>query len=124
MNLRDQILSAKDLKKEAIEIPEWGVTVYASELCAGNYDAVMKAHGKDDTNLSVATAIVLGIEDENGNAVFSLDDIEVLMTKSMRVLERLYKSVMRLCGIDLDDTEITQVEKTLPAPQDSGTTTE
>lgn len=124
MNLRDQILAAKDLKVSEIEIPEWGVTVFASELCAGDFDKVMSAHDKEEAHVAVATSIILGIKDENDELVFTHDDIDALMTKSAGVLERLYKEVMKLSGLDLDDKGKTQAEKTLPAPHSSGMTTE
>jgi hypothetical protein len=38
-NLKQTILEASDLKREAVEVPEWGVTVYVSMMSAGERSA-------------------------------------------------------------------------------------
>ena len=38
MNLRESIIAANDLKRESVEVPEWGVTVYVRTMTGEERD--------------------------------------------------------------------------------------
>jgi hypothetical protein len=98
------IFAATDRKTVAIEVQEWGGTVYVQTMTAD------EASGLSDKNApnkeGVARVVVLTAVDENGNRLFSFDDIPKLQQKSFRALLRVQEIALELNGL----TAETQVE--------------
>jgi len=94
---RDSILQALDLKREVVEVPEWGGTVILTELSAADrlkFGAAMG--GKDDQRVFVAKALTWFIVDEGGDRIFTEDDADMLAGKSLPVLQRLWDVAAKL----------------------------
>jgi hypothetical protein len=112
---RDQILTADDCKREAVEVPEWGGTVYVATMTGTARDAweqslVVRRNGKSETNLENMRArlAVACIVDESGARLFKDEDAAALGAKSSRALERLAKVAQRLNGIGDAELEIAE----------------
>ena len=108
MNLtKDAIFSLKDdLGLKAVEVPEWGGTIYLRGLRGIERDAfetsMWDGEGKDKKqNLANLRArlLVRSISDENGVRVFGDDDAAELGLRSGKVLDRLYDIAAALSGI-------------------------
>ena len=110
-SLRDQILAADDLKREQVEVPEWGLTVWIRTMTAGERDLWEQwVFGqKDLARRTVRSALVaFTATDETGDRIFTDDDIEPLAAKSAGALSRLYNVATRLNLIlasDVDELE-------------------
>lgn len=110
---RDQILAADDLKRETIEVPEWGGEVIVRSLTGAERDAfedsVVKQRGKSrELNLRNARArlVSLSLIDEAGNKLFTDKDVDLLGRKSAAGLDRVFAAAQRLSGLteqDLDE---------------------
>ena len=109
MLTRDQILKSDDLKKEVVKVPEWG-----GEVLIGT----MTGHARDEWEQSLvenkkvslqnirARLVAMTALDEQGNRLFTSDDIEALGKKSASALERCVKvaqKLNRLTEAELDD---------------------
>ena len=108
MNLREQLLGADDLPVEAVEVPEWGVTVWVRSLMAHERDALEMeiAASKDRSVENLRGRLcALCIVDEEGNRVFSLEDAEALGRKSARALDRVFEVALRLNGMSARDVD-------------------
>ena len=101
----NDILGIDDLKRETIEVPEWGGTVTVKELTAEEklkVGAMVSAEGsQDDPNRIVqvmltAAAYGLGATDEQIHAVGA---------KNYAAIERVAQSVLRLSGMEKPDKE-------------------
>lgn len=119
--LRDLILEASDLPREAVPTPEWKGTdgkVFARCLAGEERDAWEvflsnasnppgtdgKAHGmKPGTRHVRATLVAQGVCDEDGNRLFSDTDIPPLSRKNADVLDRLYDRIRELSGMNRDE---------------------
>lgn len=103
MDLRNRILAAADLTTEAVEIPEWGVTVEVKTMTGGERARIMQmaaeAGGKIDFE-KVYPDIVIGCtyDPETGERVFDWNDREALMLKSGAAIDRIAQVGMRLSG--------------------------
>lgn len=113
---RDQILAASDLKSEAVEVPEWGGTVYVRAMSGTERDAwevsMLEVHenGKGLKARPVLTDLraklcARCIADEAGNRLFTDADVEVLGQKSAAALDRVYGVAQRLNAIGEKDIE-------------------
>lgn len=106
---KDDILAVDDRQEEIIEVPEWGGHVRLIGLDAweqSEYEqSLMSAETDDDGNVKMVTHMegadirlaAMGIRDEDGNAIFSVDD---LRTKSGRAIKRVADRVRKLSGMD------------------------
>lgn len=112
MNIRDQILKASDLKKVKVDVPEWNVTVWISEMSASSAEAYSlrlvgkkKGGGLDMKNF-MSSLLVACLVDEDGNQIFTdPGDVERLSEKKSSVVQRLYEKAEELNGMDMETHE-------------------
>lgn len=114
---RSAILDADDLVSEAVDIPEWGGTVYVSTMTAAERDSweagVLGGTGaggqvqinKDALQNMRARLAVLVVCDEEGTRLFSDDDIAPLGAKCAPALQRIFDVAKRLNKLGEDDIE-------------------
>jgi len=102
-SLKEVILAAKDRPVKAVEVPEWGTTVYVSRLSAG--DRVALANLARDESLDLAAYAILFICDADGNRIFTADDQEALSNKSYEALERIVSEGMEFNGLGPDSID-------------------
>ena len=111
---RDQILAHKTLKCETIEVPEWGGEVKVRELSASEADvfesglaaARQGQNGSGPDPLIArnfrAKIVALAAVDDEGNRLFTDDDVETLGSMSRSALDRVSSVAMRLSGYSDD----------------------
>ena len=102
------VLAAQDLKREAVDVPEWGGRVYLTELTAAERVAWEKRiSGLDDTKpLEVLTSLlVVTVCDRQGERLFDEADVPELAKRSAAVLLRLQKQALELNRLTDDDIE-------------------
>lgn len=105
----DQILSADDLKKELVEVPEWGGHVYIKALTGKERDkmeaAVITGPGERNFSNIRAKLVSLSVVDEEGVRLFTFEDAEKLGDKSAAVLDRLFAVAQKLSGMTKKDID-------------------
>lgn len=105
MSIRDQIMKAKDITSEMLEIKEWGVTVEVRTMTARERARVMENSVDPNTGkASISTmypeiAISCVYDPESGEKVFDNKDKELLLDKSGAVLEKIAQVAMKLSGM-------------------------
>lgn len=106
---REEILSKTSLKKESVTVDEWGGDVLVSEMSGSVRDAWEQSLRKKDENGSLvsprAKLIACTVVDEDGNRVFSDDDVEAIGKLSSLSLEKVCEVSMRLNGLADGDVE-------------------
>lgn len=119
---REQIQNAQDFKKESVEVPEWGGTVYIRTMTAGHFDAyqirAMESRGVDDAlnPQAIRDARVILISytlcDASGDLLFDDEEgIEILRQKDGLVIDRLSEKAMAING--LSEAAIEDAKKNL-----------
>lgn len=114
------ILQAKDVLTQDVEVPEWGGTVRLRGLSGIERDqyeqSCVTGRGKNrDVNLSNARAKLVArcAIGEDGATVFSDEDVAELGKKSAKALDRLFQIAQKLSGLSDDDVkELTEGLKT------------
>lgn len=113
---REQILAAIDMKIEAVDVPEWGGTVYIRNLTGkarekferSRYRMVGKGLEKEveiiheNTRASLLAATICT---SDGTLLFSAADVEALSDKNGAVLDRLFDVAQRLSAMRKEDVE-------------------
>lgn len=111
---RQSILTADDLGRELVTIPEWGGDVYVSEMTAAERDAFEaewlknKEDGTETINLR-ARLVARVLCSDSGERIFTDSDADALGRKSAAVVDRLFAVAQRLNGMSAADVE--QLEK-------------
>ncbi|WP_186056812.1 hypothetical protein [Burkholderia gladioli] len=104
---KDAILSADDLKKQVVSVPEWGGDVIVRTMMASERDEFEQSLvTRDDTGKLVANTqgagvrlVALTVVDEGGALLFTQADIEALSRKSSLALARITEVAETLSGI-------------------------
>jgi len=107
---KDDILNAVDLQTATVDVPEWGgeVTIQGMTGKTREIFETMAADqsGANDSNIRAHLA-ALSIVDENGDLMFSEDDVKALGEKSYLALDRVFKASQKLNALD----SVEEIEK-------------
>ncbi len=108
---RDQILSADDLKKELVSVPEWGGDVWVRTLTGDKRDQFEALIVEQQTVDALygsgirARFAAWTICDEKGNLLFTEDDVAELGKKSSAALDRVFEVCQRLNHLSAADVD-------------------
>lgn len=118
-DLRDKILSAKDLKREAVECPEWGCTVYVQSMTAGDRNEIVRRQYLNEGAMlpdHYARIVYMCACDESGTRIFSESDIPEIQKKDSEVIWRIANAATAFNN--MDSTPAEQAEKNSEATPD------
>lgn len=109
-SLRETIFSANDILSEAVEIPEWGVTVEVRTMTAADRTTLQtnstSADGKVDMTKFMPAVVIATVHDpETGEPVFQQSDIPALLSKSGVVVERLAQKALQMSGMEASSAD-------------------
>jgi len=126
---RDEILKVDDLKRRTVSIPEWGGSVIVRTMTGVERDelegimAVQSAEGKTPAerlrNFRALTVALCTI-DENGNRLFTLEDVEALGRKSTAGLSRVFAAAQILSALTEESVK-EMVKNSEPGPSEDST---
>ena len=112
---RDQILSAKDMKKDYVDVPEWGGEVCLKSLTGterDDFEASMIEVSKTGKtrqnlrNLRARLVVLCAIDpDDDDLRLFSDSDVHELGRKSAAALDRVFAAAQKLNGFTKEDIE-------------------
>ena len=110
---RRSILDTTDLKREYVDVPEWGGTVIIRALTGSERDAyeaeIVGSDGGTSRKFNLANIrarlVARTVIDESGKRLFLDADIPVLGGKSAAVLDRLFTVAQRLSGLSQADVK-------------------
>jgi len=109
---KDDILNADDLPRETIEVPEWGGSVIIRTLTGAERDEfeasrfIVKGRSVKTNLVNLrARLISMCAVDEEGNRLFTSEDVRKLGKKSAKALDRLFEAAQRLSGLTPEDIE-------------------
>lgn len=115
---REQILGIKDLKIEPIFVPEWNDTVYVRSMTGAERDAFEasiyefnQSTGKSKLKLEFMRARLCSftICDQEGNRLFTDEDVQALAAKNSTALLRIVSLAQRLSAVT--DEDLQELEK-------------
>lgn len=102
---RDQILTADDLPRTEVFVPEWGGSVFVRCMTGAERDRFESEHHKDpftDLRARLAAATTC---DESGILLFGPGDVEALSRKSGAALDRIFSVAVRMSAITKTDID-------------------
>ena len=116
---KQQILDADDLKRELVEVTEWGGSVLLRELRGRERDAFEEDSLDKQRNLSMrimrARLVAASAIDEIGERLFTNNEAAELGEKSATALNKCFEVACRLSGIT--DADIEELEGNLETGQ-------
>ena len=109
---KNAILGVVDIRKELVDVPEWGGSVWVRGMTGAERDkfesSIVESRGKGTKVNMVnvrARLASLTICDEGGNLLFTQADIVALSAKSASALQRIFAVAQRLSGIGDEDVK-------------------
>jgi hypothetical protein len=103
------ILNFMDVKTSEIEVAEWNKTLRIKELGLEEgmslFDKFKGLKEGDQFTLSardIAQVVAWGVIDEEGNRIFSDDDVPALARKNRNALMTLYTAITAMTGEDAE----------------------
>jgi hypothetical protein len=109
---RDEILSKTSLKKQTVQVPEWGGCVLVSEMNGEARDRLEMALQKKDASGHIisprAKLVIATVVDEAGNRLFTDNDSEAvgkLSSSSLDIICEVAQKLNGLLGEDLDEAK-------------------
>jgi len=107
------VLTADDLVKELVKVPEWGGELYISTLTAADRDSyeasIIESDGSGSFRQNFknmrAKLVARTAVDEKGKRIFEDKDIVPLGLKSAAALDRCFAVASRLNAVTDDDLE-------------------
>lgn len=123
---KDEILQADDIRKEKVEVPEWGGSVYVKTMTGTERDqfeaSIIGVKGERDMVNLRAKIVALSTVDEEGKRLFSFEDVVELGKKSALPLNRVFSVAQRLSGFTPQDME--DMTKNLSAGQEESSSSD
>jgi len=95
---RDTILGAQDIHTEDVAVPQWGGAVRIALMSGLARDQFMGSRDKESLSLSEFQASILAatVVDDQGQLIFTSEDITALQGKNKDVLDLLTSVALRL----------------------------
>jgi hypothetical protein len=120
MSLRETILSADDLGRKAVTIPEWGVTVEVRGLTA-SARAKLFEMGKNISELDARWHLISSsvYDPEKGERVFKSDDKVAVMEKNADVIDVLLAAINEINGYNQSAVEDAEKNSSADTQSDS-----
>lgn len=117
---RDEILNADDREIRAVEVEEWGGTVYVGSMTGAQRDQLEHEMVASEDNpdgkglLLRAKLAVLTLCDKEGKALFTLADLDALSQKSAAPLDKVFSESADLNHLSKgDQDELTKTDVAL-----------
>lgn len=106
---RDDILAQDNLNTEDVSVPEWGGEVRVREMTASDRDTFearfANTEGKANMNNVRAELVSKCVVDEEGNRLFTKEDMKKLADKSASAMDRIFQKTLELSGMSQDSQE-------------------
>lgn len=122
---KEEILKIPDIQFEEVEVPEWGGRVRVKTLNGkerDTFEAGLTIHEGKKVRFNLqdvrARLVALSVVGEDGQRLFSDEDVLRLGEKSGKALDRIYDVACRLSG--LGEKEIEGLLKNSPPGQSAG----
>ena len=101
--LRDKILNADDTTSQLVEVPEWEVTIEVRSMTGAARAKIMAlatAEGGEADIARVYPEVIIGccFDPETGEALFSSEDRDMLMSKNASALDKVATIASELSG--------------------------
>jgi hypothetical protein len=110
---KDDLLSGNLLRRQLVEVPEWGASLYLREMSGEHIlefkrrTEAMRADGVKNTtteqDVELATLVIsFSVCDEAGELLLTQDDAKKLTVNNLNVLMDLFNKVCEISGIEID----------------------
>ena len=100
---RQAILECNDLPRKRLNIPEWGGDVFIRVITVEELSTMIDVHNHKTAHNENASLVAIALCDEQGQRLFSDEDIALLSHKNALVMGRICKEILELNHIG--DTE-------------------
>ena len=109
---REDIMAIVSVKKESIDMPEWGGSIFVRAMSGAESDILtdlILAHEEKTGNNRLphlkAIMAILTVCDGDGGRMFDMNDMDMLLSKDGGALTKIFEVARRLNGLTPDSEE-------------------
>lgn len=107
---RDDLLNFDDSDVKAVEVPEWGGSVYIRSITVAEREAwedrVIKLRKAGESIAGLRAELVARtLSDSEGNRLLKDSDVAALSAKNSQVVDRLFEESLKFNGLTESDVE-------------------
>jgi len=102
---KEQILAARPVPTKTISVPEWGGEVLIRPLTAAEKGRIDDRYPEGKQFEMRAHIVVLGVCDEDGKPLFTMDNIKRLNEQAIGAIERVAAEIMKFSYFTLEDVD-------------------
>lgn len=107
---KDQILAAASkFRREAVDVPEWGGSVWVREMAAGERDqwegTMVSRQGMERFKNLRALVVCLTVCDEDGKRLFADNEIDQVGKLPVSGIDRVFEAASKLNRLTKQDVE-------------------
>lgn len=118
MSIRDRILNADDIRREIVDIPEWGVKIEVrAKTVEEQWNLLEKCRKPDGTLnseiLAVETIIATSYDPDTGEKIFEAADRDMLRKRSAEPFQKLLAAANRAAGLETEEQVVSDLDGTL-----------
>lgn len=96
---REDVLTSHDVKTKDVEVAEWGGSVRVRQMTLAERGEFAR-RGADGVATTGAWLLATLCVDENGKRMFTDDDVEGLMRRNHRAIDRVVDAILEVNGLD------------------------
>ena len=101
-----EILDAEDIVETVVYVPEWKGSVRLRSMTAAEAEAFVREVEVAKDKHGAARVLAWSAVDDEGNKLFTAEDIEKLRAKSFGAIVRLQKEALRINGMEDEAAKI------------------
>lgn len=99
----EQIDAAGDLERVAVEVPEWGGTVYVQQIACADLDTFLELQDAAGTGRfklrDMCRLVALSLVNEDGERLYSDEAAARLGRRNSKLIERLFFKGLEVSGM-------------------------
>lgn len=99
----EEIGQLRDFRVQSVDVPEWGGTCYVRSLSLRDaqvfQDVSAGAARGTFTTEDICKIVALTLCDEQGNRLFSQEQLDVLLERNFQAVKRLFDASMQVVGL-------------------------
>jgi len=103
--VRESVLTADDLGREFVDVPEWGVRILVKGMDGIQRSKIQKLATSESDKANAQILVLVARHAETEKLLFDASDVDALSGKSGKAVEDVVLAAIRMSGATPDEAE-------------------
>lgn len=112
----DDILDSDDIRSEPVFVEQWQKTIYIREMTGAERQQFLQLVQKSNQTANAEAWLIAMVAcDEKGEKIFTLDQVDRLLTKNAKALDKLGKKILEMNKIGGEEVVEAEAKNSKPS---------